>query len=808
MLQMTDMPQRKRRITPEEAIIRNEPQPEKTMITLNDLPKRGRTRITSPVPQGGVPTKILTISDLPRRADAMRRDTIEARKRQAMTKTHSNMLLGPKIFADYVHNGAWKGRRCFIIGGGPSIKDVDLSSLVGELTIGINRAYEICDPSILFGVDGQMWGWVEQGKCGEESKRKFNEYRGYKVWMALHKVFPPDFYLIDVDEDGGYRIGSTARLAFKNNSGYGAINLAAALGANPIYLLGFDMQGDKQGKQKWWHDGYPVDYGENVYKRYIDEITNFAPTLKQAGFDVINLNPKSALKCFEFGNYREVVKHKPVIPEDAISVMTKPGMITAITPTGDRPLAFALCKHWMETQTVRPDQWIVVDDGKVPTRAPAGSTYIRRTPLPNDPVYTLNLNLKTAIPHIRGNKILIIEDDEYYAPDYVKMMAQALEGYEVAGIMASKYYHIGSNGYAQHGNTIHASLAQTGFRSQFLNTFTALLDSELTTYLDIRVWRTAMNNSVGYLFADGAQSLYAGIKGLPGRHGIGIGHDPAMYKQNLDNKHAILRKWIPRDYQVYLDVQSGKLNDANCNTYFPQITGITVCQNTRDFMQRAYESVRKFHPDMPIIIIDGSDATDPCAEYVKSLRSNLTTVIQPGYNIGHGRGMCLGIDHAKTPYALIFDSDIEMLKSPVNAMLGMMELDTFGVGYTEKTAPDGFEWGACDTTTGQSHTDGEPMRMLHPYFQLINIPNYRKYHPYVHHGAPCYLTCLDIHKKGLSDKIIKEFPGLGHSSGKGWVWTGQPREYIRHDPAGTRGERVRHGLGEIEGDWVVNRGQV
>ena len=92
--------------------------------------------------------------------------------------------------------------------------------------------------------------------------------------------------------------------------------------------------------------------------------------------------------------------------------------------------------------------------------------------------------------------------------------------------------------------------------------------------------------------------------------------------------------------------------------------------------------------------------------------------------------------------------------------------------------------------------------MLHPYFHLINITNYRKYHPYVHHGAPCYLTCRDIHERGLTDKVIKEFPGLGHSSGKGWVWEGKPRRYIRHDTAGTRIERTKRGMGEIEGNWV------
>lgn len=233
------------------------------------------------------------------------------------------------------------------------------------------------------------------------------------------------------------------------------------------------------------------------------------------------------------------------------------------------------------------------------------------------------------------------------------------------------------------------------------------------------------------------------------------------------------------------------------------ITGITVSYNAQDLLRRAYESVRKFHPAMPIIIVDGSDPQDPCKKYAESLAGHGTAVISLSKNLGHGRGMCLGIANALTKYALIFDTDIEMFKSPVEAMLAMMEEDTYGIGYLEKTGLDGYEYGA------HAHHKGQPwMPYLHPYFQLINLENYRKFYPYVHHGAPCYLAMLDIFKRGLSGKILKEFPGLGHSAGKGWNWTGAPKEFIRHDTRGTRARRVQRRLPEIEGGWEYNRGQV
>jgi len=226
------------------------------------------------------------------------------------------------------------------------------------------------------------------------------------------------------------------------------------------------------------------------------------------------------------------------------------------------------------------------------------------------------------------------------------------------------------------------------------------------------------------------------------------------------------------------------------------ITALVVSHNTKDLLKTAYESFRKFHPKMRLIIIDGSDETDPCYEYIVDIASKLTNVYHTKVNIGHGKGMDLGIRLIRTRYALIFDSDIEFIESPVEKMLAMMEEDTYGVGYLEKTAYDGHNYGAKPYHRGQPF-----MMMLHPYFHLLQVSEYFKFHPYVHHGAPAYKAALDIHKRGLTAKIIKSFPGLGHTSGKGCTWESIPAKYIRHDTAGTRKVRKDKGLDEIEPGW-------
>lgn len=203
-------------------------------------------------------------------------------------------------------NNSWKDRSCFIVGGGPSLKNFDFSILKGELTIGINRAFEKFDPTILFSMDSRFWGWVERGKLGEEAKTKFQEYKGFKVWLNVIKFpYPEDIYIVDSAGQRELTFSMKDGIGHGNNSGYAALNLALCLGANPIYLLGFDMKGEKN-KQSWWHNGYPVVQQGNVYRDFRTNFEWAAPKIKEAGFKVINLNPESALKCFEFGKFNGI----------------------------------------------------------------------------------------------------------------------------------------------------------------------------------------------------------------------------------------------------------------------------------------------------------------------------------------------------------------------------------------------------------------------------------------------------------------------------------------------------------------------
>lgn len=190
------------------------------------------------------------------------------------------------------------------------------------------------------------------------------------------------------------------------------------------------------------------------------------------------------------------------------------------------------------------------------------------------------------------------------------------------------------------------------------------------------------------------------------------------------------------------------------------ITAVIVSFNREDLLRRAYESIRKFS-DMPVIIIDGSFANDPCDDYSRSLNSENTKVVNTAKNNGHGPGMDRGIKMADTDFVLLMDSDAYIKDGDIlESMLNLMESDTFGVGQVVQVNPDG-------TNVGEDYPD--PISYLHPHFALINRDIYRKLPGFVHHGAPCLRTMEYINT--FKKFIIKDFPVA---------------DFIHHDGRGTR----------------------
>lgn len=250
-----------------------------------------------------VPRKPLTMDDI--------RESLLSKYIKGLYKDGKMRVTTP--LWEKIPSGHWKGRRCFVIGGGTSLKDFDFNKLKGELVITVNRSFESVPFSVInICQDARLWGWYETKELGEEARTKFYAYEGYKTWLNVQAFpFPEDIYQIlptHPDDFKWEKPTLQGGIPMYGNSGLNAITVALCLGANPIYLLGFDMYG-KDGKTANFHSGYPDTNNEKVYKE------NFLPDFKELSWriksaKVINLNPNSAVRYFDFDTFDNLPKIK------------------------------------------------------------------------------------------------------------------------------------------------------------------------------------------------------------------------------------------------------------------------------------------------------------------------------------------------------------------------------------------------------------------------------------------------------------------------------------------------------------------
>jgi hypothetical protein len=232
--------------------------------------------------------------------------------------------------------------------------------------------------------------------------------------------------------------------------------------------------------------------------------------------------------------------------------------IAIITPTGGRPKQIQLCAEFMHRQDYEGKVlWVIVDDVlPVTTKFISNEfrdnwkvlkIYPQKKWMPGLNTQASNL-LKgiDIIAFFEVDYVFIIEDDDYYSPQYLSVMMEKLKGCDVAGQMYTIYYDVVNRGWMRNGNVGHASLFQVAFRLSVLDTFKAIC-TQKNKFIDMSFFR-AINHRKVNLF-DG-QDLAIGIKGLPGRAGIGMGHRMDV-KMTSDVNFEKLKELIGEDYKYY-----------------------------------------------------------------------------------------------------------------------------------------------------------------------------------------------------------------------------------------------------------------
>jgi glycosyltransferase involved in cell wall biosynthesis len=237
---------------------------------------------------------------------------------------------------------------------------------------------------------------------------------------------------------------------------------------------------------------------------------------------------------------------------------------TLITITGDRPESFALCAGFVSRWRLEtPLRWIVVDDGKDrlyhENWINDDQYFIRREPKRfESPQESFISNLETALEYITGDPdeaILFIEDDDYYHPDYLRVMLNELQQSEIVGINDARYYNLESRQFRLLPSKTHASLSATAIRgSRARSSLYSSIDKckrERSISVDLRLWDNVRALRISSKLLS-PHSLQVGIKGMPGRKGLGIGHRPPSNWEVDSTDFRQLQDWIGKDFALYL----------------------------------------------------------------------------------------------------------------------------------------------------------------------------------------------------------------------------------------------------------------
>jgi len=192
----------------------------------------------------------------------------------------------------------WEGEDVFVLGGGPSVRHFPLERLKVRRVIGCNDAY-------LFGrsvVDVVVFGdpkWYHHHK----GKPDFINFSGPKITNSpklegcVGITWAPR-------QDRGFAYDA---IGWNGNTGSAAINVALLLGALRIFLVGFDMQVDKDGNSNW-HPNLLDKPTEEHYNRYKQGIGSTACQIAAywPGVEVWNLNPESTMDTFPKTTWEKV----------------------------------------------------------------------------------------------------------------------------------------------------------------------------------------------------------------------------------------------------------------------------------------------------------------------------------------------------------------------------------------------------------------------------------------------------------------------------------------------------------------------
>lgn len=193
----------------------------------------------------------------------------------------------------------WENQDVFVVGSGPSLKELNVQKLKGLNVIACNHTgfqlgAEIV--KILFFSDHSFF---------LSQRENLEAFGGWIVTSSpnLTRLPSPNWLLgVARRHDGLHK----EAVGFGANSGCSAANLALIMGAKRVFLLGMDCR-DNQGQTHWDGRHHNSKNTQDVYRAFLNGWGAIASALPKVFPDrqIINATPGSAIGCFPRCTYEE-----------------------------------------------------------------------------------------------------------------------------------------------------------------------------------------------------------------------------------------------------------------------------------------------------------------------------------------------------------------------------------------------------------------------------------------------------------------------------------------------------------------------
>ena len=157
-----------------------------------------------------------------------------------------------------------------------------------------------------------------------------------------------------------------------------------------------------------------------------------------------------------------------------------------------------------------------------------------------------------ALERVKGQNVIVLEDDDWYGPEYVATMAAFLEEVELAGFTGFLLYNVCYRRYRPWDKTAFTCMSHTAFRRNVVPLLQKLIQDHNTAYPDVLLWQQSLKKRVWEVSSE-TNRLTVGLKGLPGRAGLSFGHRPRWSAFRFDPHAAKLREIIGEDVDLYLE---------------------------------------------------------------------------------------------------------------------------------------------------------------------------------------------------------------------------------------------------------------